>query len=236
MSELLPSEELKQSIVVARAGGATYPAIAKLYDLHVVTVRRYCRKAVEKGLVAAKAIRYNRIKKPRGLDKSTYDAKWIARVKASCVVDASGCWLWQRFTGHKGYGNTNYRDRSGSVHRRMYQIVNAVELRTEQFVCHRCDVRRCCNPDHLVLADNDWNMADKTAKGRHHEMKVTHCPRGHAYDENNTYRWPGGRARNCKLCSRIRQRIKSGWPEHLAISLDKVPAGYSWEDVCQSNS
>jgi hypothetical protein len=31
-------------------------------------------------------------------------------------------------------------------------------------LCHRCDVRRCCNPDHLVLGTRGDNMADHKAK------------------------------------------------------------------------
>lgn len=32
--------------------------------------------------------------------------------------------------------------------------------------------------------------------------RVTHCPRGHAYDEANTYRKPGFGWRQCKACNR----------------------------------
>lgn len=34
------------------------------------------------------------------------------------------------------------------------------------FLCHRCDVPRCVNPDHLFEGNNQINAADMVAKGR----------------------------------------------------------------------
>jgi hypothetical protein len=150
-----------------------------------------------------------------------YDRHWIERHKRRCTVDANGCWLWTGFKHPKGYGSTSYRNRSTNVHRAMYQAVHGVKLRPDQFVCHRCDVPSCCNPEHLFLGNNDVNMADKCAKGRHHEMKVTHCPRGHAYDEANTEIKPNG-SRSCRTCCRARQRIKAGWSEEEAYSTPPI--------------
>jgi hypothetical protein len=74
-------------------------------------------------------------------------------------------------------------------------------------ICHHCDNPPCCDIDHLFLGTNADNMADKIAKGRHRNgnEKKTHCPRGHPYDEVNTYVIPGGRGRrDCRKCIKMR--------------------------------
>lgn len=161
-----------------------------------------------------------------GLSEAEYNAHWVRRIKSRVKVSATGCWIWAGTKNGKGYGLAGYRTWSTSIHRTMYKIIHGVTLTTQQFVCHRCDTPPCCNPDHLFLGNNDINTADRTAKRRHHELRVTHCPRGHAYDEKNTYIWKGNNSRHCKICARIKCRLASGWPEHLAVSVDKVPSGY----------
>ena len=169
---------------------------------------------------------------PRWRNHPDYNQGWITRIRARCVVDAAGCWLWQ---GHKtvtGYGQGGYRNRSTFIHRAMYQAHHGVTLKTKQYVCHRCDVRSCCNPDHLFLGDQFANMHDSVLKGRHAEQLVTHCPRNHEYDAANTYVAPGG-SRHCKACKRYQLRLKAGWPEELALHPGRVPAGHTKEILCQ---
>jgi hypothetical protein len=161
-----------------------------------------------------------------------YDRNWIERHKARCQISESGCWLWTAGKTATGYGCTSYRNKPSTVHRAMYQAHHGVKLTTKQYVCHHCDTRHCCNPDHLFLGDQFANMHDSVLKGRHAEQLVTHCPRGHAYDATNTYVTSAG-SRHCKTCSRARGRIAAGWPEHLAYSLPQVPHGYTMEHVCQ---
>jgi hypothetical protein len=46
------------------------------------------------------------------------------------------------------------------------------------------------------------------AKRPHANAAKTHCPKSHAYDDDNTYRSPSGR-RHCRACQRERTRQQS---------------------------
>lgn len=158
----------------------------------------------------------------RRVTHPNYDQIWMAQTRARCVVDEKGCWIWQGFVHPNGYGSTSYRNKGDKVHRAMYRAFHGAKITSKQYVCHRCDAPACCNPDHLFLGTQFDNMADSVRKGRHAEQLVTHCPRGHAYDEINTGYHPNG-ARTCRACCRGRQRVKSGWPEEEAYSTPPIP-------------
>ena len=44
-------------------------------------------------------------------------------------------------------------------------------------VCHTCDNRKCCNPDHIFLGDGLANMQDMVNKGRHGSQTGTLRPK-----------------------------------------------------------
>lgn len=142
---------------------------------------------------------------------AAYDRRWLARVKAKTIVSEKGCWVWQGWVTKQGYGLTAHRRKAARVHRKTFEILHSVNLAFEQHVCHSCDVKLCCNPDHLWLGDNGANMLDLVNKGGHYWRNRTHCPKGHEYTPENTYVRPataGQRAgsRSCKECQRIRVR------------------------------
>jgi hypothetical protein len=148
-----------------------------------------------------------------------YDRKWIDRVLARCKPGPNGCILWTGFTHWNGYGSTCYRNKSGAVHRRMYQVARGVVLRRDQYVCHHCDVRNCVNVDHLWVGTHQENHADMQRKGRasYQDTHYTRCKHGHDFTPDNTYRDKRG-FRQCRACQRRRLRIKAGWPAGLANS------------------
>ena len=89
-------------------------------------------------------------------------------------VDKSGdCWLWTACLDRKGYGRFGMPERGWiAAHRYAYILANG-PIPDGLHVLHRCDNRRCVNPDHLWLGTNADNVADRVAKGRTSRNHVT---------------------------------------------------------------
>lgn len=76
----------------------------------------------------------------------------------------TGCWLWDGCLNDSGYGVIGMRDyKNKRAHRVVFELF--VGRIPDGFcACHRCDVRRCCNPDHIfigTISDNQTDMAQK---------------------------------------------------------------------------
>lgn len=146
------------------------------------------------------------------------------KLRTGSTITERGCWEWNGFKQPvTKYGETSYRSKRVRVHRLAYMLFKG-EITPGMNVLHSCDVRHCCNPDHLRLGTISDNKQDELQRGRNYEANRTHCPRGHAYAEHGTT-WncqPGWR--RCRICARARQRIASGWSEEEAYSVDKIPS------------
>lgn len=78
----------------------------------------------------------------------------------------SGCFLWLDHVSGNGYAKFRRQGNWYAAHRAAWEVAKG-PIPEGLFVCHKCDVPSCVNPNHLFLGTHDDNMADRDAKGRH---------------------------------------------------------------------
>lgn len=81
------------------------------------------------------------------------------------AIKTDTCWLWQGHVYGKGYGALNVDGTKRYAHRLAYEAWNG-PIPDGLFVRHTCDVRRCVNPEHLIVGTIADNNADMAARGR----------------------------------------------------------------------
>jgi hypothetical protein len=132
---------------------------------------------------------------PRGTRMPVEDRFWPK-------VVVGDCWEWTAGRSADGYGIFAFGEKRGSsetAHRVAWKmLVGAIPEGTE--LDHLCRNRACVNPDHLEPVTHADNMR-RAFCGEIHARK-THCPQGHEYTDENTYRNAG--KRHCRKCMKTR--------------------------------
>lgn len=102
--------------------------------------------------------------------------------------------MWKGCPNSKGYGRFGLNGKVYKAHRISY-LIHYGKLSQEMDVLHRCDVRRCVNPEHLFEGTVQDNAADRSYKGRTAKLM---------YEDNPNHKL------TVKAVKSIRQQCKDG--------------------------
>ena len=112
----------------------------------------------------------------------------------------NNCWEWKGCLS-KGYGYFVLRENGKSLtigaHRVSYSLFKDTNI-SGLVIDHICRNRACVNPEHLRAVSATENVLENSnGEGAKNSIK-TECPRGHAYNKENTLFYRG--KRYCKCC------------------------------------
>lgn len=132
---------------------------------------------------------------PRG--QTTFERFWTK------VYFTERCWLWKSTLNSTGYGlfSVGEDGQNRQVLAHIFSCDNLVGKLPAGFEHdHTCQTVNCVNPDCIDFVTHSENQ-------RRMSLRITHCPYGHPYTNENTYITRLG-GKSCKECSRIRVRLR----------------------------
>lgn len=168
------------------------------------------------------------------LPSSRRELSLADRLTAGLVRMPNECLEWTGVVNEAGYGRIWVNNKWVLTHRLAWELMNG-PIPDGLCVLHHCDNPPCCNAEKcLFLGTRADNNADREAKGRNYWSNITHCKRGHPFDETNTYVDPRGR-RGCRKCWAARRRVRLGEPPNAEDRRKKLkthcPAGHPYDEA-----
>lgn len=86
--------------------------------------------------------------------------------------DKNGCILWMGWKNDDGYGKFSVGKKYKFAHRMAYELF-LKPVPSGKKVLHTCDVRACCNVEHLYIGSQFDNMRDCSQRKRFNDRTGT---------------------------------------------------------------
>jgi hypothetical protein len=113
---------------------------------------------------------------------------------------STSCWKWAMAQKQKDGQRVWNGKRQVMAHREFYEAL-MFPIKPGMDLVWLCNDKTCCNPEHMAQMTHSEALK-RGNSGQAFAMRQrakTHCPKGHAYDEENT-RWSQGK-RSCRTCN-----------------------------------
>jgi hypothetical protein len=94
------------------------------------------------------------------------------------IISETDCWEWKGSVNNTGYGTVAWNGKVYTAHRVAAYLSDMVDsiaapkhAAIKGFVLHKCDNRKCCNPNHFFIGTYADNQLDAYAKKRRRQPK-----------------------------------------------------------------
>ena len=130
-------------------------------------------------------------------------------MKNTTINQTTGCWLWDLYKDHKGYGRIRIGKSMFRIHRFsaiVHKIIDPNDLTQHALHKQICPNRHCWNPQHLYAGTEEDNTRDKVeldhVKSSKKRARIDTCVHGHDIgNPENCYLNSKG-YRSCKVCKK----------------------------------
>lgn len=140
------------------------------------------------------------------------------KISKFTIVNDDECWIWTGTKSHHGHGVARYKYKRLGAHRASWEVFMG-PIPLGGFVCHKCDVPACVNPDHLYIGDAKTNNKDMWERAL--------MPIGERNKNSKLKEWQIPLIRND--CRKHRDIAKDYGVTHRIIGL--IKRGEAWKHV-----
>ena len=144
----------------------------------------------------------------------------------SRVDKSPTCWIWKGARLMNGYGVVSLCGNRLTAHRASWFIAHGNIPPTDIYVCHKCDVKLCVNPDHLFLGTNSENIKDAIKKGRFNPKGM----KGESHGRSKLTTVQVQFLRSLPSLYNIRRKLAEKWGVHTS-TIRKAYNGRYWKCV-----